>query len=534
MAGPPIGFSVLVHPAHDTPEVSPHEALFAMTGDSSPHAFDVALDNLLGQAYSEQAFRCLLTIERKRSQRSGYPFALVLLHRDRALRVDAALACRLFSALWLSLRETDFVGWYREGHVAGAVLPQLNNAPRAQVSALIRQRIDKTLDSVLPADLARRFRVRVHYVTPTLKAVTPAIRPKQTAPRRGTLSARRQTRPPVMPEQLFRSVLVKHQKRGGRAGERVALLMIAADDRASLAEWAAVIEALAVATRETDILGWFEGRSQIGIILTEIRAFDDVNARELETRIASEIDRRLDADTVRRFSTRFHVEADDPVFTAAKNAGTWRISYAPIKRAMDVVGSLVLLVMLSPLFLLIATLVKAGSRGPVLFSQVRIGRGLKPFTMLKFRTMRADADPKPHREYVTWFITSSGDTGGPHTRVFKLTNDLRVTRLGRLLRKTSLDELPQLFNVVRGEMSLVGPRPPLPYELEQYKPWHYRRVVEAKPGITGLWQVSGRSRTTFDEMVRLDLRYARSCSLLTDARILMATPRAVLTGNGAC
>src|SRR5438046_5256957 len=118
--------------------------------------------------------------------------------------------------------------------------------------------------------------------------------------------------------------------------------------------------------------------------------------------------------------------------------------------------------------------------------------------------------------------------------VFKLTNDPRITPVGRILRKTSLDELPQLWNVLTGEMSLVGPRPPLPYELQHYAPWHRRRVLEAKPGITGLWQVTGRSRTTFAEMVRLDLRYARRRSLWTDLRILLRTPGAVVGGKGAC
>jgi lipopolysaccharide/colanic/teichoic acid biosynthesis glycosyltransferase len=148
--------------------------------------------------------------------------------------------------------------------------------------------------------------------------------------------------------------------------------------------------------------------------------------------------------------------------------------------------------------------------------------------------MHANADCKLHHEYVTRFIHSSGNQEARETGVFKLTNDPRVTPIGGFLRKTSLDELPQLLNVLRGDMSLVGPRPPLPYEVEQYKPWHCRRVLDAKPGITGLWQVTGRSRTTFDEMVRLDLRYARSCSIWTDIKILLATPGAVFSGKGAC
>src|SRR5207245_2841428 len=167
--------------------------------------------------------------------------------------------------------------------------------------------------------------------------------------------------------------------------------------------------------------------------------------------------------------------------------------------------------------------------------QGRVGHMMKPFPMVKFRTMYSGADHRPHHEFVSRFIKASGQVHEPgKNRFFKLTNDPRVTPVGRVLRKTSLDELPQLWNVLRGDMSLVGPRPPLPYELEQYKPWHRRRILEAKPGITGLWQVAGRSRTTFDEMVRLDLRYARTRSLWTDIKILLATPAAVISGKGAC
>jgi lipopolysaccharide/colanic/teichoic acid biosynthesis glycosyltransferase len=154
--------------------------------------------------------------------------------------------------------------------------------------------------------------------------------------------------------------------------------------------------------------------------------------------------------------------------------------------------------------------------------------------MLKFRTMQVNADHSIHHEFVTTFIKSGAQAAEPGTEpFFKVTNDPRVTGVGRVLRKTSLDELPQLWNVLVGHMSLVGPRPPLPYELEQYQSWHQRRVLEAKPGITGLWQVAGRSRTTFDEMVRLDLRYAKQRSLWTDLKILVATPKAVISGKGA-
>jgi lipopolysaccharide/colanic/teichoic acid biosynthesis glycosyltransferase len=150
--------------------------------------------------------------------------------------------------------------------------------------------------------------------------------------------------------------------------------------------------------------------------------------------------------------------------------------------------------------------------------------------------MYANNDPKIHQEFVQQFIagqSGAGNSDPEKPAVFKITNDTRVTPLGKFLRKTSLDELPQFWNVLRGDMSLVGPRPSLPYEFIVYDIWHRRRVLEVKPGVTGLWQVSGRSRTCFDDMVRLDLRYTQSWSIWLDLKILLATPRAVLTGDGA-
>ncbi len=313
--------------------------------------------------------------------------------------------------------------------------------------------------------------------------------------------------------------------------------------------WEGAIEALVATTRETDVLGWFKWRAVIGVILPKIHTSEVTNAREgLDARVRRQLAKRLDAETLGRFSIRLRVYPEPKL---AGEEGVWPVdpflypelrsrqeggpSYDAIKRWQDVIGSLILLVIFSPLFLLIAALVKLSSRGLVFFRQVRIGQMMKPFTMLKFRTMYLNADHRPHHEFVSWFIKASGQAQEPgNNRFFKLTKDPRVTPVGRILRKTSLDELPQLWNVLRGDMSLVGPRPPLPYELEQYKPWHRRRVLEAKPGLTGLWQVSGRSRTTFDEMVRLDLRYARTRSLWTDIKILLMTPAAVISGKGAC
>jgi len=304
--------------------------------------------------------------------------------------------------------------------------------------------------------------------------------------------------------------------------------------------WEAAIEALEGAKRDTDVVGWLEWRAALGLIRPTIFASEMASVRALTTRVRRELAQRLDPDTLGLISVRVHVH---PASTRAGRKGRWPADAGcgrattddRLKRGLDVAGGVALLILLSPLFVLIAVLVKVSSPGPVLFRQVRVGQMMKPFTMLKFRTMHVNADEGPHHQFVSRFITGSAHGADLGTNgLFKLSDDPRITSLGRFLRKTSLDELPQLWNVLRGEMSLVGPRPPLPYELEQYKRWHRRRVVEAKPGLTGLWQVTGRSRTTFDEMVRLDLRYARMRSLSTDLKILLATPAAVISGKGAC
>jgi len=221
--------------------------------------------------------------------------------------------------------------------------------------------------------------------------------------------------------------------------------------------------------------------------------------------------------------------------TSVGRAAAPAVSISPyaestIKRALDVVGSATALVLLSPLWAIAALAIRLDSPGPVLFRQVRIGRRGTPFVMFKFRSMRVDTDDTIHRHYVEALIsdgTAADESGG--TQYFKLRNDPRVTPVGRFLRKTSMDELPQLLNVLRGEMSLVGPRPPLLYEVEQYRPWQRGRLA-AKPGITGFWQVYGRSRVTFNEMVRMDLAYIERASYLLDLRLLLLTLPAMLAG----
>jgi lipopolysaccharide/colanic/teichoic acid biosynthesis glycosyltransferase len=207
-----------------------------------------------------------------------------------------------------------------------------------------------------------------------------------------------------------------------------------------------------------------------------------------------------------------------------------------LKRAIDIIGSLIGLILSSPIILLTAIAVKATSPGPVIFKQTRLGMKGNRFSFYKFRSMYCDCDDQIHRQYVADLIRGDLEKinqGEGDKPLFKMKTDPRITQVGRIIRKTSIDELPQFFNVLKGNMSLVGPRPPLPYEVEKYEPWHLRRILEVKPGITGLWQVDGRSQTSFNDMVRMDLRYVQNWSLSFDVRILVKTVKAVLLPNGA-
>jgi lipopolysaccharide/colanic/teichoic acid biosynthesis glycosyltransferase len=211
---------------------------------------------------------------------------------------------------------------------------------------------------------------------------------------------------------------------------------------------------------------------------------------------------------------------------------TWAERF--IKRSIDVLASLFIIVIGCPFYMAIALLIKLTSKGPVLFSQERVGERGTVFTLFKFRTMRRDTDDAIHREFTRRFIEGQLSKSGldeSRSSVYKLKNDPRVTSVGNFLRKTSLDELPQFLNVLRGEMTIVGPRPPLPYEIEHYQDWHKLRLA-AKPGLTGLWQVSGRSAVPFNEMVMLDLYYIEHWSLLLDFKIMLRTIPVMLFGSG--
>jgi len=199
------------------------------------------------------------------------------------------------------------------------------------------------------------------------------------------------------------------------------------------------------------------------------------------------------------------------------------------KRAFDMVAAGLGIAVLAPLFLGLYLAIRLSSRGPAIYVQRRVGADGRRFDFYKFRTMAHRSDDSIHRAYSERLINGWAQRDGG--RAFKLTADPRVTPIGRFLRKSSLDELPQLFNVLRGDMSLVGPRPPIEYEVEHYQDWHKQRL-QAKPGITGLWQVSGRSQVPFDEMVMLDIHYMEHWSFLLDLKILLRTIPVVLFGVG--
>ena len=309
-----------------------------------------------------------------------------------------------------------------------------------------------------------------------------------------------------------------------------------------------LLSALQGATRETDVTGWYKEGAIIGVMFTEIVLDNNLVLSTILARIGGVLREQLDAEQFSRIKFSFHVFPDDwdvqdpnrpsnPTLypDLEKRQKENRFGRA-MKRVIDVLGSLWLLVLLSPVFLTIAAAIKLTSRGPVLFRQKRIGEHGTPFTFLKFRSMYVNNDAAVHKEFVQKLIAGKADkhpSNGNGEGVYKLTKDSRITRVGEFLRRTSLDELPQFLNVLQGEMSLVGPRPPVPYEVEAYDIWHRRRLLEAKPGITGLWQVSGRSRIKFDDMVRLDLQYARNWSPWMDIKILLRTPGAVVLGEGA-
>jgi lipopolysaccharide/colanic/teichoic acid biosynthesis glycosyltransferase len=335
-------------------------------------------------------------------------------------------------------------------------------------------------------------------------------------------------------------------RRAERSG-KPAILVLFRGVESLTAERLRFIETLLSACRETDVFGWFESESALGILFLELgkSGIEDAQ-RAIVTKLAACVESsgipqanaiRIAAYVLPPYASPGAIalqnqgEADE-VWSAV--CGSHQLSYA-IQRICDICLSLALLIIFFPAFLIIALCIRGSSKGPAFYRQIRIGQGGRPFCIYKFRTMEFGNDDSLHQDFVRRFIRGDAeqhlDENG--RGIFKLTNDSRITWLGRWLRRSSMDELPQLWNVLKGEMSLAGPRPPLPYEVECYDLWHLRRIYELKPGLTGLWQVRGRCRCSFDEMIRMDLEHGSPHFLSLYFRTLIETPRAVILGRGA-
>jgi len=331
----------------------------------------------------------------------------------------------------------------------------------------------------------------------------------------------------------FRRELEREKRRAERSRRALSLTVLrvpSEDDAGGL-----VAELLAI-KRETDLVGWLDAAT-LAVLCVDTNAQGREGFLRKVTKLTAGRGVAMDAATfpealfeslARGCVADVDAQAERLIAGEAESAG-----YAG-KRIFDCFVAALALLVLAPLLLLVALAIALDSRGPVIHRQKRLGRGGVPFTFYKFRSMWSDVDHRIHRDFVLGLIRD-GDAqpAPPGSNPYKLSGDARITRVGRFIRKTSIDELPQLFNVLRGDMSLVGPRPPLPYEAANYEPWHLRRILGIQPGITGLWQVEGRSRVGFNEMVRMDLRYLRKCSFGLDLRILLRTVPVVLKCDGA-
>jgi len=357
----------------------------------------------------------------------------------------------------------------------------------------------------------------------------------------------------ILDAEAFRRMIALERKRSERSRKPFMLLLLDMGDKLPSERNGKILEkilsALSASTRDTDVTGWYSNNCVVGVMFTEISIEDGRSTpTTIIARITQTLQSNLTLEQFNRVTLSFHVFPEDwndedsdgssnpTLYPDLSQRDEGRKVFRIVKRMMDIVGGVFALILFSPVFLAVALAVKSTSRGPVFYRQRRIGQYGNSFVFLKFRSMYVNSDAAVHKKYVQQLIAGKADThpaNGNGQGVYKLTKDSRITRVGEFLRKTSLDELPQFLNVLKGEMSLVGPRPPVPYEVEAYDIWHRRRLLEAKPGITGLWQISGRSRVKFDDMVRLDLQYARNWSPWMDIKILLRTPGAVVLGEGA-
>jgi len=349
-------------------------------------------------------------------------------------------------------------------------------------------------------------------------------------------------------EEYFKTMLLWERKRAERSNSPFMLLLI---DLSGLqfypnAHYAVTLLASSVIAeiRETDLAGWYESGKTLGIIYTE---FNKKNIKAVVDRIANILSVRLDPQQSACVNILHYIFPEDEIIGEGLDYNLSEALYQRnpdryvsekvcfiCKRGIDIAVSLFGIIISLPLFIIVPIIIRLSSKGPAYFIQERVGRYGKKFKIIKFRTMKQENDCQIHQSYMKDFIKNSSKVAAEGKKViFKMTSDPRVTTIGKILRKTSLDELPQLINVLLGTMSMVGPRPAIPYEVNEYDLWHKRRVFEVKPGLTGIWQVEGRSKTDFDNMVRMDIKYIKTWSPILDIMILIKTPFALLAAKGA-
>jgi len=346
-------------------------------------------------------------------------------------------------------------------------------------------------------------------------------------------------------EDYFHEMVYQERRRAERSGRHFVLVLVDLESlpNAGKADGTKkAVRKISELTREIDLKGWYSHERVLGVILTEtgMDGAGKVQAKLLEGLREQEAlgsDSALVKISLHAFPKEEcpgkKIPDDLKLYPDLARKNNFKKKAIIFKRAVDIAGSIGGLIIFSPFFIVIPVLIKLTSKGPVFFRQKRAGSLGQSFTFLKFRSMHAGSTDAIHSDYIKKLINEDSAWEAGEKKVYKISDDPRVTSVGKFLRKTSLDELPQFLNVLAGDMSLVGPRPPIPYEMECYELWHWRRVMEAKPGLTGLWQVSGRSAKSYNEMVRLDIRYIERWSFWLDLKIILMTPFSMLSSKDA-
>jgi len=479
---------------------------------------------LVGVIYSPREFREIIDRECARAVRYRSRFSLAIFEvgtRDE----NNVLTRQFVRTIHRRFRDTDEIGWYRRGQI-GVMMP------------------------FTPSEGARQLAEHISAIISSL-AVPPPFTiysyPSDNWPKHNRLEkflaylnvvagAGRQFVAPTSKSSEFHLLMARERGRADRNGNIFSLIIFRmANLPPGISVQRRLLTSLGSRLRDIDEYGWYDERHLGAIIPYASRQ----NAKRIAENICRDLalpagdetfivytypeswfsDERLDLSLKPRPVAQSEATVDPPSNDAA-------FLYQPLpvwKRALDLAFSLTALVLLSPLFLFAWVLIKLASPGPVIFKQVRVGHMRRTFTLFKFRTMEVDTDADAHAEHMRKLIVKDSES----RPLSKLENSLQVIRFGRLLRVTCIDELPQFFNVLRGEMSMVGPRPCLAYEADEYQRWHARRF-DSVPGMTGLWQVMGKNRTTFKEMIRLDISYTQNLSLWLDLKIIFLTPIAII------